>query len=172
MENTLFRIKGENISGFQIVVVILEAKIIAMAKEKVRLWDRLKYKYKLSIQNETSYEEVFSMRLSQLHVLMTLSVIAVILITLTTLLIAFTGLKEFIPGYPDGNMRKLITENALRVDSLEVELKKRDRFLASIQMILRGEDHTQIEEEKNDSIKNILIKSKIIRIYSCLCNSN
>lgn len=119
-----------------------------MAKEKVRLWDRLKYKYKLSIQNETSYEEVFSMRLSQLHVLMTLSVIAVILITLTTLLIAFTGLKEFIPGYPDGNMRKLITENALRVDSLEVELKKRDRFLASIQMILRGEDHTQIEEEK------------------------
>ena len=125
-----------------------------MAKEKVRLWDRLKYKYKLSIQNETSYEEVFSMRLSQLHVLMTLSVIAVILITLTTLLIAFAGLKEFIPGYPDGNMRKLITENALRVDSLEVELKKRDRFLASIQMILRGEDHTQIEEEKNDSIKN------------------
>lgn len=129
----------------------MEAKIIAMAKEKVRLWDRLKYKYKLSIQNETSYEEVFSMRLSQLHVLMTLSVIAVILITLTTLLIAFTGLKEFIPGYPDGNMRKLITENALRVDSLEVELKKRDRFLASIQMILRGEDHTQIEEEKNDN---------------------
>ena len=44
-----------------------------MAKEKVRLWDRLKYKYKLSVINETSYEEVFNFRLSQLHVLTALS---------------------------------------------------------------------------------------------------
>ena len=49
-----------------------------MAKEKVRLWDRLKYKYKLSVINETSYEEVFNFRLSQLHVLTALSVLAVI----------------------------------------------------------------------------------------------
>ena len=48
-----------------------------MAKEKVRLWDRLKYKYKLSVINETSYEEVFNFRLSQLHVLTALSVLAV-----------------------------------------------------------------------------------------------
>ena len=64
-----------------------------MAKEKVRLWDRLKYKYKLSVINETSYEEVFNFRLSQLHVLTALSVLAVILVVLTILLIAFTGLK-------------------------------------------------------------------------------
>ena len=73
-----------------------------MAKEKVRLWDRLKYKYKLSVINETSYEEVFNFRLSQLHVLTALSVLAVILVVLTILLIAFTDLREFIPGYPDG----------------------------------------------------------------------
>ena len=90
-----------------------------MAKEKVRLWDRLKYKYKLSVINETSYEEVFNFRLSQLHVLTALSVLAVILVVLTILLIAFTGLREFIPGYPDGNMRQMIAQNALRVDSLE-----------------------------------------------------
>lgn len=99
-----------------------------MAKEKVRLWDRLKYKYKLSVINETSYEEVFNFRLSQLHVLTALSVLAVILVVLTILLIAFTDLREFIPGYPDGNMRQMIAQNALRVDSLENELLKRDRF--------------------------------------------
>lgn len=123
-----------------------------MAQEKVRLWDRLKYKYKLSIQNETSYEEVFRMRLSQLHVLMALSVLAVVLVTLTTLLIAFTGLKEFIPGYPSGNMRRMITENALRVDSLEVELGKRERFLKSLQSVLKGEEMAYTEE-KNDTLK-------------------
>lgn len=124
-----------------------------MAKEKVKLWDRLKYKYKLSVINETSYEEVLNFRLSQLHVLMALSVLAVILVTLTILLIAFTDLREFIPGYPDGNMRQSIVENAIRVDSLENEVLKRDRFMNALQLVLNGGDTTQFDRMKNDSLK-------------------
>lgn len=124
-----------------------------MAKEKVKLWERLRYKYKLSVINETSYEEVFNFRLSQLHVLMALSVLTVILVTLTILLIAFTDLREFIPGYPDGNMRQMIAENAIRVDSLEEELMKRDRFLQSLQIVLSGGDSTLFKEQQNDSIR-------------------
>ena len=122
-----------------------------MAKEKVRLWDRLKYKYKLSVINETSYEEVFNFRLSQLHVLTALSVLAVILVVLTILLIAFTDLREFIPGYPDGNMRQMIAQNALRVDSLENELLKRDRFFKSIR--LNGGDTTSLERSREDTAR-------------------
>lgn len=124
-----------------------------MAKEKVKLWDRLKYKYKLSVINETSYEEVLNFRLSQLHVLMALSVLAVILVTLTILLIAFTDLREFIPGYPDGNMRQSIVENAIRVDSLENEVLKRDRFMNALQLVLNGGDTTQFDRLRNDSLK-------------------
>ena len=124
-----------------------------MAKEKVRLWDRLKYKYKLSVINETSYEEVFNFRLSQLHVLTALSVLVVILVVLTILLIAFTGLREFIPGYPDGNMRQMIAQNALRVDSLENELLKRDRFFKSIRLVLNGGDTTSLERSREDTAR-------------------
>ena len=124
-----------------------------MAKEKVRLWDRLKYKYKLSVINETSYEEVFNFRLSQLHVLTALSVLAVILVVLTILLIAFTDLREFIPGYPDGNMRQMIAQNALRVDSLENELLKRDRFFKSIRLVLNGGDTTSLERSRKDTAR-------------------
>lgn len=124
-----------------------------MAKEKVRLWDRLKYKYKLSVINETSYEEVFNFRLSQLHVLTALSVLAVILVVVTILLIAFTGLREFIPGYPDGNMRQMIAQNALRVDSLENELLKRDRFFKSIRLVLNGGDTTSLERSREDTAR-------------------
>lgn len=121
--------------------------------KKVRLWDRLKYKYKLSIQNETSYEEIFRMKLSLLHVLMALSMLAVILVSLTVWLIAFTDLKEFIPGFPDGNMSRVITENAIRVDSLEFELKKRDRFLKSVQAVLRGEDEEEEVVNQRDTVQ-------------------
>ena len=124
-----------------------------MAKEKVRLWDRLKYKYKLPVINETSYEEVFNFRLSQLHVLTALSVLAVILVVLTILLIAFTDLREFIPGYPDGNMRQMIAQNALRVDSLENELLKRDRFFKSIRLVLNGGDTTSLERSREDTAR-------------------
>ena len=124
-----------------------------MAKEKVRLWDRLKYKYKLAVINETSYEEVFNFRLSQLHVLTALSVLAVILVALTILLIAFTDLREFIPGYPDGNMRQMIAQNALRVDSLENELLKRDRFFKSIRLVLNGGDTTSLERSREDTAR-------------------
>ena len=124
-----------------------------MAKEKVRLWDRLKYKYKLSVINETSYEEVFNFRLSQLHVLTALSVLAVILVVLTILSIAFTDLREFIPGYPDGNMRQMIAQNALRVDSLENELLKRDRFFKSIRLVLNGGDTTSLERSREDTAR-------------------
>lgn len=125
-----------------------------MANDKVKLWDRLKYKYKLSIINETSFEEIFNFRLSQLHVLTALSVLSVILVVLTILLVAFTGLREFIPGYPDGRMRSMITENTLRVDSLEYELTKRDRFITSIQVMLSGGDSTLVRQMRDDSVKN------------------
>lgn len=124
-----------------------------MRKEKEKLWDRLKYKYKLSVINETSYEEVFNFRLSQLHVLMALSVLSVILVTLTILLVAFTGLREFIPGYPDGNMRQMIAANAIRVDSLESEVMKRDRFLEALKVVLSGGDTALIQQVRNDSLK-------------------
>ena len=124
-----------------------------MAKEKVRLWDRLKYKYKISVINETSYEEVLNFRLSQLHVLTALCVLAVILVVLTILLIAFTDLREFIPGYPDGNMRQMIAQNALRVDSLENELLKRDRFFKSIRLVLNGGDTTSLERSREDTAR-------------------
>lgn len=120
---------------------------------KGRLWEKLKYKYKLSIINETLYEEVLNFRLSLLHVLMALSVVAILLVSLTVLLITYTDLREFIPGYPDGRLRQLMIQNRIQVDSLELEVIKRDRYLKTIQLILKGEDTTYVHEIQNDSLK-------------------
>lgn len=124
-----------------------------MAKEKVKRWERLRYKYKLSVVNETSYEEVLKFRLSRLHVLMVLSVLAVLLVSLTILLIAFTDLREFIPGYPDRNMRKMMAQNAIRVDSLTDEVMKRDRYLNAIQLVLNGADSSYLQMARNGRLK-------------------
>lgn len=128
-------------------------------KRKKNFWNKLKNRYKLTIFNESTYEEVMHFRLSPLHVFMALSTLAVVLITLTIILIAFTNLREFIPGYPDRAMRRQITLNALRVDSLMVELNKKDQFFQSIRMVMTGEDGdttarvtTSVEKINHDTI--------------------
>lgn len=111
-----------------------------MSSKKRKYWNKLRNRYKLTIFNESTYEEVMHLRLSPLHVLTALSTLAVVLIILTIMLIAFTNLREFIPGYPSQQLRRQITQNALRVDSLLNEVQKKDRFLHSIQTILRDEN--------------------------------
>ena len=124
-----------------------------MPKKTSKRWDRLKYKYKLSVINEDLYEEVWSFRLSQFHVMMFLSALGVVVVVLTILLVAFTGLREFIPGYPDGNMRQMIMANAIRVDSLEQEVLKRDRYMQALQVVMSGGDTTAFQQLQNDSLQ-------------------
>ena len=67
------------------------------------------------------------------------SVATSIIVILVTLLIATTGLREYIPGYPDAKQRQMLVDIALKVDSLEVELAKRDEFFKGIRAIAAGE---------------------------------
>jgi murein DD-endopeptidase MepM/ murein hydrolase activator NlpD len=104
-----------------------------------KLLSKLKFKYKLVFLDEQTYEEVFMLRLSKLNVFTYFGSGAMLIIMLVTLLIAFTPLREYIPAYPTGKERRLIVKNAQRVDSLVIELERRDRRLADIRTIISGE---------------------------------
>ncbi len=126
---------------------------------------KLRSKYKLVIFNEQTYEEALSLRLSRLNVFTLIGALAVLLIVLVTFLIAFTGLREYIPGYPDANQRLMIVRNAQRVDSLIVEIEKRNRFIENVQRVINGdemgnpdellaEENSRTEESANN-LKNV-----------------
>jgi hypothetical protein len=70
-------------------------------------------------------------------VFVTLSTI--IIITITTFIIAFTPLREFIPGYSSSKLKKDATQLALKADSLSSALKKNEAYIKSIQKVLTGE---------------------------------
>lgn len=109
-------------------------------KKKSSLLKKLSSKYKLAIFNEQTYEEVVVLRLSRLNVFTYVGSFIILLIILVTLLIAFTSLREFIPGYPSPQERLLIVRNAQRLDSLVIEINKRDRFIRNFQAVLKGEE--------------------------------
>lgn len=115
-----------------------------MAKEKKSqtnhksLWHRIRFKYKLSFFNENTLEEVWSFRLSRLSAFMILILFAFFLITVTSIIIIMTPIRNYLPGYLDVEVRKEIVQNALRADSLERMIEIQALYLDNITGILSG----------------------------------
>lgn len=110
-----------------------------MAKKRREIKKKLLHKYRLVILNESTFEEKISFKLSRLNVFVTGSLCIIGLIALTTLLIAFTPLREYIPGYSSTRLKKQATELTYQTDSLVRVLNNSNRYLDNIRMVLKGD---------------------------------
>ncbi|HET6244395.1 MAG: M23 family metallopeptidase [Bacteroidetes bacterium] len=129
-----------------------------------RLISRLKNKYRLVLLNDDSFEEKISLRLSPLNVFILSGTILIVLITIVISFIAFTPIREFIPGYADVNLRRSALQAVLKADSLEQEIKMKNYYLNSLANVLEGKIPVDEITGMPDSTKNydniILVKSK------------
>lgn len=114
---------------------------------------QLRYKYKISITNDETFESLFSIKLSKLNLFSLITSFTILITILIILLIAFTNLKQFIPGY-DQNLRQNIINNSIYIDSLKMELQKRDRFFESINRIVNDKVKLEIIPENNIDTTN------------------
>lgn len=103
------------------------------------LINKLFLKNRLVILNEDTFEEIFSFKLNLMNVFVVATLGAILLISFTTVIIAFTPLREFIPGYSSSKLKRDATELALKSDSLTMALKKNEAYIKSIQKVLNGE---------------------------------
>lgn len=107
-------------------------------KNKV-LRKKLFTKNRLVILNEDTFEEIFSLKLTLMNVFVVATIGAILIITVTTFIIAFTPLREYIPGYTSSKIKKEATELALKSDSLAFAIKKNEIYLESIKKVLNGD---------------------------------
>lgn len=113
-----------------------------MAKDKQKrqkLKRKLLHKYRLVILNEDTFEERLSFKLTRLNVFVVGMLFAMLLIALTTLLIAFTPLREYIPGYSSTALKKQALELHEKVDSLQQIVQRDNKYLQSIRNVLTGD---------------------------------
>ena len=116
-----------------------------------RVRKNLLSRYRLVILNEENYEEQFFFRLSILNVLIISTFLFSFLITSTLLIVSYTSLKEFIPGYASNLMRKQAVLNATRLDSLTISYNQSLNQLNSIKKVLTGD--IEFEEFKEIEFK-------------------
>ena len=121
---------------------------------------RLRNRYRLVVMNDDTYEEVVTVRLSRLSVYITLCTIFVVLVGLTVALLVFTPLRYYVPGYGSGSDRRELITLKLQVDSLEQQMKYRDKYLENIQNVLKGTtatvplDTTELNIPKQDKTED------------------
>jgi len=101
--------------------------------------EKLYTKNRLVILNEDSFEEIFSFRLTLMNVFVSATLGTILIIIITTFIIAFTPLREYIPGYTSTKLKKEATELALKSDSLAFAIKKNEIYLESIKKVLNGD---------------------------------
>jgi len=110
-------------------------------------------KYRFSVTNDHTFEEIWRIRLTQYNAFLLISSLIIFLIGATACMIAFTNLKEFIPGYPNVTMRRNILMSAIRLDSLDRELALRDKYFANLNAIISGNPPADIAV-RQDTTKN------------------
>jgi len=141
-----------------------------MAKNQKKSYiSKLKVRYRLIVYNDNTYKEVGFIRLTPFNILSILGLLVVLFITSIYLLLAYTPLRELIPGYPDSNFRRQIIVNALRIDSLQHEIEIRNRYYNNLNNIIAGNEPMNYSNKTKDSVrvKNVQfsksIKDSILR---------
>lgn len=125
-----------------------------MNRIKRQLFKKKLYtKNRLVVLNENTFEEIFSLRLTLMNVFVVVSLGAIIIITTTTFLIAFTPLREYIPGYASGDLKRNATQLAIKSDSLSVALAKNEAYIESIKSVLL--DKLEYAKLSKDSITQV-----------------
>ncbi len=102
---------------------------------------RLRNRYRLVVMNEDTYEEVVKFKLSRLSVYIFLSSVFVVLLGLIIALLVFTPLKYYLPGtgYGTAKQRKQYEALTYTTDSLEKDLKYKQKFYDDLHKVLKGD---------------------------------
>jgi murein DD-endopeptidase MepM/ murein hydrolase activator NlpD len=117
------------------------------------LLKKLYNKRRLVILNEDTFEETFSLKLNLMNVFVVGSIGAIVIIFVTTFIIAFTPLREYIPGYASSKLKQEALDMAIKSDSLERSVKLNNAYIASIKKVLTGD--LEYAKLNKDSIKAI-----------------
>ncbi|MEW7279408.1 M23 family metallopeptidase [Aquimarina sp. 2201CG1-2-11] len=111
-------------------------------KEQKKITRKLLNKYRLVILNEDTFEERISFKLNRLNVFVMVTITSIVLISGTIFLIAFTPLREYIPGYSSTSLNLKATRLVTTTDSLESVIHINQQYYASISKVLKGDVKT------------------------------
>lgn len=99
---------------------------------------KLNRKYDFLMSHDETGKPMLNFKLNLLNLIWVILGLALLLVVITTFIIAFTPLREYIPGYTDTSLNREIYLLNLRADSLSREMDKKDVYFQNLQRIIEG----------------------------------
>lgn len=131
--------------------------------KKISLWRRLQYKYRISVLNEQTLAEKMYIRLNGIGAIVVVAVLFLLTMGLFSLVILYTPVKNYLPGYSEDIRQNLMKESA-RLDSIGTSLELQRQYLTVIKQVVAGEVHTDTVQSL-DSMQ-IIMREQLLEAKS------
>ena len=128
-----------------------------MEKQKTLL-DKLKQRLRFVLLDEQSYEELNSMSLTRFQLFIRVLSILLLISSLTAIMIAYTPLREYIPGYSPPQLSKDLIHLSLKTDSLLAEIQIKEQKFEILEKVLRGEEFS--DSVFHDSTVHVVVNEE------------
>jgi murein DD-endopeptidase MepM/ murein hydrolase activator NlpD len=103
------------------------------------IFSALKKKFRLIVQDDQSFEEIMSSSFSRLQLITRLLSLCLLVALLAVSIVAFTPLREYIPGYSPPHLSKDLVSLSVKTDSLIRVVDLQNQKTAQLNGILSGE---------------------------------
>lgn len=101
---------------------------------------KLRNKYRLVLFNDSSFGEVFSVRLTPMNVLMLFSSAFILFMVIIFLLIAFTPMRQMVPGYGKANDTEAWMELNQKVEDLGRDVRDKQLKIDALNKMLTDQE--------------------------------
>ena len=123
-------------------------------KKERSIFKKLRDPYRMVIINEETFEEQIHFRVSRLRVILLFIIVFTFFGTGVFMSIAYTPLKEYIPGYDSSELRQKAIQNLFKTDSLIEKYNQNIQYLNAVRAVLSEEVTFQDPELSEKALEN------------------
>ncbi len=122
----------------------------------------MRSRYRLTIMNDDTFEEKFTLRLKPIGVVILVGSVTIVMTIFIISMLAFTSLREYIPGYADVGMRRELVQLALKSNVLEKTIAEQNTYIENLNNVFSGKiknDSAQTKPDKKTPPANLKINA-------------
>ena len=101
--------------------------------------------YRLTLVDALSHRRLGSLNFTKGGLVVVIVSSLTLLLVGAFLIVAFTPLRTFIPGYPDEMSKRTAVQNAIKIDSLETKMIQWELYVENLKRVIAGDEPVNID---------------------------
>ena len=102
-------------------------------------------KFRATLADDVTHRQIGVIKFTRWRLFTAVLTIVLLLFAAFILLVAYTPLKTFVPGYPDAETKRASVQNSIKIDSLENVVARWEFYTENLKRVLNGDDPMVID---------------------------